>query len=81
LIRIRTSFFSHYDEDEEDDEDEVNDEIMRVANAIEEEEKEEVAVKPEVVDGRIACNICSLKFTSRGINRHKSIHKKNKILV
>jgi hypothetical protein len=48
---------------------------MRVANAIEEEEKEEeeVAVKPEVDDGRKACDICGLKFTSRDMNRLKSL--------
>ena len=64
----------HHTEDEEDDEEESaikNDEILRVEEII----QEEVAVAV-VNDGKVACNVCGLRFTSRGLNRHKFVHKK-----
>jgi len=64
----------HHTEDEEDDEEESaikNDEILRVEEII----QEEVAVAV-VNDGKVACDVCGLRFTSRGLNRHKFVHIK-----
>ena len=66
---------------EEDDEEIVTNEILSVANAIEEEvvQEKEVIVAVVVDDGKVACDICGKRYKVNGLNTHKAVHKKNNI--
>ena len=63
----------HHTEDEEDDAIK-NDEILRVEEIL----QEEVVAVAVVNDNKVACDVCGIRFTSRGLNRHKYVHNKNR---
>ena len=72
---------SHHTDGEEDDEEIVTNEILSVANALEEEvvQDGEVVVAVVVDDGKNACYICGKGYKVNGLNTHKAVHKKNNI--
>jgi len=64
--------YEQHTDGEEDDEEIVPNEILRVANAIE----EKVVVAVVVDDRKVACDICGKKYKVKGLNTHKAVHKK-----
>jgi len=57
----------------------VTNEILSLANDLEEEvaQEEEVVVAVVVDDGKVVCDICGKRYKVNCLNTHKAVHKKN----